>query len=97
MAGTECIGDVGVLMMKRPIERRNSPAVLMLKQPSLLEDALEVLLGVDVGAGGDEGAAGELLLEVGVLAPVQLVDRQLPHRVRPRRAVLVTIGRNKRR
>ena len=58
-------------------------------RPSLLEDALEVLLGVDVGAGGDEGAAGQLLLEVGVLAPVQLVDRQLPHRVRPRRAVLV--------
>ena len=62
-----------------------------------MEDALEVLLGVDVGAGGDECAAGELLLEVGVLAPVQLVDRQLPHRVRPRRAVLGTIGRNKRR
>ena len=69
----------------------------MLMRPSLLEDALEVLLGVDVGTGGDEGAAGQLLLEVGVLAPVQLVDRQLPHRVRPRRAVLGTIGRNKRR
>ena len=53
-----------------------------------MQDALEVLLGVDVGAGGDERAAGQRLLKVGVLPAVQLVNWQLPHGVGPRRAVL---------
>ena len=51
-----------------------------------------MILGVDVGARRDERAAGQRLLEVWVLPAVQLVDRQLPHGVRPRGTVLSAGG-----
>jgi hypothetical protein len=43
---------------------------------------------VDIGAGGDEVAAGEVLVKVGVVPAVQLVDGHLPDGVGAGRAVL---------
>lgn len=43
---------------------------------------------VDVGAGRDEVAAGQVLIEVGVVPAVELVDRHLPDGVGTGRAVL---------
>ena len=54
----------------------------------VLEEGPELLGGVDVGAGGDEVAAGEPLVEGGVVAAVELVDGQLPDRVRAAGAVV---------
>ncbi len=48
---------------------------------------------VDVGAGGDEVAAGEVLVKVGVIPAVQLVDGHLPDGVGAGRTVLrVTVA-----
>ena len=42
------------------------------------ENILNIYL--DVGAGGDQGTAGQFLVKGGVLPPVQLVDGDLPER-----------------
>ena len=44
----------------------------------VLEQVLELFLGVDVGAGGDEGTTGQGLVEAGILTTIQLVDGKLP-------------------
>ena len=44
----------------------------------VLQEGLELSRFVQVGTGGDEGAAGQPLVEVHVVASVQLVERQLP-------------------
>ena len=44
----------------------------------VLQEGLELSRFVQVGTGGDERAAGQPLVEVHVVASVQLVERQLP-------------------
>ena len=44
----------------------------------MLKEGLELLLLLDVGARGDQGAASQLLVKLGILSPVQLIDGQLP-------------------
>ena len=60
----------------------SSPVEVMVQQD------LELLPLVDVGAGGDQVASGEPLVEGGVVPAVQLVDGHLPDRVGARRAVV---------
>jgi hypothetical protein len=43
----------------------------------------ELFLVVDVGTGGDEVTAGQTLVKGGIVSPVQLIDRHLPHVVSP--------------
>ena len=38
----------------------------------------ELVLVVDVAAGGDEMATSEVLVKVGIVSPIKLVDRHLP-------------------
>ena len=38
----------------------------------------ELVLVVDVAAGGDEMATSEVLVKVGIVASIKLVDRHLP-------------------
>ena len=38
----------------------------------------ELVLVVDVAAGGDEMAASEVLVKVGIVSSIKLVDRHLP-------------------
>ena len=44
----------------------------------VLEKGLELVPVLDVGAGGDQGTPGELLVKLGILSPVQFIDRHLP-------------------
>ncbi len=53
----------------------------------VFQEAFELRGLVEIGTGGDEGAAGQPLVEVDVVAAVQLVDRQLPDRVAAGRAL----------
>ena len=53
----------------------------------VLQEGLKLSGLVQVGTGGDEGAAGQLLVEVDVVASVQLVDGQLPDGVAARGAL----------
>merc|ERR1719427_555141 len=44
----------------------------------VLEQAAELVLVVNVGAGGDQVAAGQVLVKVRIVSAVQLVDGELP-------------------
>ena len=46
----------------------------------VLQQSLELLGVLDVGAGGHQGTTGQLLVKCRVLPPVQLVDWNLPQR-----------------
>ncbi len=61
---------------------------LFLPVEVVLQEDLELLRLVDVGAGGDEVASGEPLVEGGVVPAVELVDGHLPDRVGARGAVV---------
>ena len=54
----------------------------------MLEKLSELFLFVNVGAGRDQGAAGESLVEAGIVPPVELVDGQLPDGLAAGRAVV---------
>merc|ERR550539_253794 len=54
-------------------------AVVTLKV--LVQQLPELVFVVDVAAGGDEVATGEVFIKVGVVTSVKLVDRHLPDRV----------------
>ena len=45
----------------------------------VLQQVLELLLGVDVGTGGDQGTTGQSFVETGVVTTIQLVDGKLPN------------------
>ena len=45
----------------------------------VLQEGLELVRVLDVGAGGHQGTPGELLVKLGILSPVQFIDRHLPY------------------
>ena len=73
-------GELGVGLQPGSVEaeRERGPVGGVVPLQVVLEERLELLLGVDVGTGGDEGATGQGLVEAGVLTTVELVDGQLP-------------------
>ena len=45
---------------------------------SMRHEIPELVLVVDVAAGGDEMATSEVLVKVGIVSSIELVDRHLP-------------------
>ena len=48
------------------------------QRASMRHEIPELVLVVDVAAGGDEMAASEVLVKVGIVSSIELVDRHLP-------------------
>ena len=75
------LGEAGVGLkpggIKAQAEGRAVGAVVPLEV--VLKEGLELLVGVDVGTGRDEGAAGEGFIEARVLTTIELVDWDLPN------------------
>ena len=44
----------------------------------VLQQSLELVRVLDVGAGGHQGTPGQLLVKLGILSPVQLINGKLP-------------------
>jgi hypothetical protein len=51
----------------------------------------ELFLVVDVGTGRDKMTAGQTLVKGGIVPPVQLVDRHLPHVMGPAQCTIISI------